>query len=76
MHKAARKIVDEAQGEFPDSVEQLIKLPGIGRSTAGAIRSIAFQNPPQSSTAMSNEFSPDMQQSTAGRHGGRTEKRL
>ena len=31
-------------GQFPDNVTQLIELPGIGRSTAGAISSIAFKN--------------------------------
>ena len=42
LHRAAQQVVAEHSGEFPDSVEQLSALPGIGRSTAGAIRSIAF----------------------------------
>ena len=42
LHKAAQMVVEQQGGEFPDSVEQLSSLPGIGRSTAGAIRSIAF----------------------------------
>lgn len=41
LHKAALLIHD--LGEFPDTVETLCKLPGIGRSTAGAIISIAFR---------------------------------
>lgn len=45
LHKAAKHILAEHQGEFPDTVEQLCSLPGIGRSTAGAIRSIAFKKP-------------------------------
>ena len=45
LHKAAKLIASQHQGQFPDSIEQLIMLPGIGRSTAGAIRSIAFQKP-------------------------------
>lgn len=45
LHKTARLVCDEYQGEFPNNVEQLSDLPGIGRSTAGAIVSIAFQLP-------------------------------
>ncbi len=42
LHKCAQLIQAEHQGEFPSSVEALADLPGIGRSTAGAIASIAF----------------------------------
>jgi A/G-specific adenine glycosylase len=41
LHKAAGLIV--AQGRFPQTIEALTALPGIGLSTAGAILSIAFQ---------------------------------
>jgi A/G-specific adenine glycosylase len=41
LHKAANLIVK--QGEFPQTIESLTSLPGIGLSTAGAILSIAFQ---------------------------------
>lgn len=41
LHKAANQVVDQYQGEFPDSVEALETLCGIGRSTAGAILSIS-----------------------------------
>jgi len=43
--RCAQVIVDEHGGKFPDSIETLEQLPGIGRSTAGAIRSIAFGKP-------------------------------
>lgn len=43
LHKAAQMVVEEFGGEFPNTVEGLSSLPGIGRSTAGAIRSIAFK---------------------------------
>ncbi|MGI9283781.1 MAG: A/G-specific adenine glycosylase [Pseudomonadales bacterium] len=43
LHKAAVIITDTHGGEFPDSVDQLCELPGIGRSTAGAICAIAFK---------------------------------
>jgi len=41
LHKAARIVSREFGGRFPDTVEGLETLPGIGRSTAGAILSIA-----------------------------------
>lgn len=37
LHKAAGIIVRDYQGVFPDTLDQLTALPGIGRSTAGAI---------------------------------------
>lgn len=37
MHKAAQQITDELNGELRNSVAELITLPGIGESTAGAI---------------------------------------
>jgi A/G-specific adenine glycosylase len=40
LHKSARLIYDHA---FPDTLESLLQLPGIGQSTAGAILSIACQ---------------------------------
>jgi len=45
LHHAAKKVVSEFNGTFPDSLEELVSLPGIGQSTAGAILSIAFQHP-------------------------------
>jgi len=41
LHKAAQLIV--AQGYFPENLDELVALPGIGISTAGAILSIAFK---------------------------------
>ncbi len=43
LHKAAQTIVN--QGYFPDTLEDLMNLSGIGQSTAGAILSIAFNKP-------------------------------
>lgn len=45
LHEAAKRIVAEHDGEFPRSAEGLRRLPGIGRYTAGAIASIAFDQP-------------------------------
>ena len=43
LHKTAKIIMAEYDGKFPNTVDELIKLPGIGRSTAGAIVATAFQ---------------------------------
>ncbi len=45
LHRAAREVVDRFDGRIPDSFEDLISLPGVGRYTAGAILSIAFGKP-------------------------------
>ncbi len=42
LHKAARLVVDQYDGQLPRDVESLRKLPGIGRYTAAAIASLAF----------------------------------
>ncbi len=42
LHKAANTIVNEYGGDFPTTQAKLEALPGIGRSTAGAIRAIAM----------------------------------
>ena len=42
LHKAAEKICHEHAAEFPDTLEGLVALPGIGRSTAGAILSLSL----------------------------------
>ncbi len=43
LHQTARIIHNDLQGKFPNTVDGLSALPGIGQSTAGAIVSIAFQ---------------------------------
>ena len=45
LHKAARIVATEMAGKFPDSFDTLLTLPGIGRSTAGAIISLAYDKP-------------------------------
>ncbi|MHB1157116.1 MAG: A/G-specific adenine glycosylase [Phycisphaerales bacterium] len=42
LHQAAQAIVRDFGGAVPDDVESLMRLPGVGRYTAGAIASIAF----------------------------------
>lgn len=42
MHKTAKEIVERFQGQFPRQYGIFLKLPGIGRYTAGAVLSLAF----------------------------------
>ena len=45
LHRAARVVHFDLKGAFPQSATELIKLPGFGRYTAGAVASIAFGEP-------------------------------
>jgi A/G-specific adenine glycosylase len=45
MQRAAQIIVKEHDGKFPREFDAVLALPGIGRYTAGAICSIAFNQP-------------------------------
>jgi A/G-specific adenine glycosylase len=45
LHKAAKLVVKEYQGALPSDSEGLRQLPGIGRYTAAAIASIAYDEP-------------------------------
>lgn len=42
LHRAAKKVMSDYHGVFPDTAENLLTLPGIGESTCGAILSIAY----------------------------------
>ncbi|MBN1947558.1 MAG: A/G-specific adenine glycosylase [Bradymonadales bacterium] len=43
LHKAARLVMERHSGRFPWSFEEVVALPGIGRSTAGAILSFVHE---------------------------------
>lgn len=45
LQKAARQLVDDYQGQWPKTAKELQELAGIGPYTAGAIASIAFNQP-------------------------------
>ena len=45
MQEAAKRIVKEHGGQLPSDYQKLLKLPGIGSYTAGAVASIAFSIP-------------------------------
>ena len=42
LHKAAKQIVERHKGEFPQTLNETVGLPGIGRSTAGAVLSLSL----------------------------------
>ena len=43
LHRAAQMVQDDFAGKFPQDFEQVLSLPGIGRSTAGAILSLSLE---------------------------------
>ena len=45
LHKCAKTICEKYGGVFPDSADELCRLPGIGDYTAGAVASLAFNRP-------------------------------
>lgn len=45
LHRTAQLLIEQHGGRFPATVAELAALPGIGRSTAGAIVAIAFDRP-------------------------------
>lgn len=45
LHAAAQAVVNDFAGQLPAEPEALRSLPGIGRYTAGAVASIAFDRP-------------------------------
>ncbi|MGB3241116.1 MAG: A/G-specific adenine glycosylase [Geitlerinemataceae cyanobacterium] len=45
LHKAAQAIIRQHDGIFPQQFDDVLALPGIGRSTAGGILSAAFNQP-------------------------------
>jgi A/G-specific adenine glycosylase len=42
LHRASKILLDKFRGKIPDTLDDLLTLPGIGRYTVGAILSIAF----------------------------------
>ena len=45
LHKAAKIVAEQYQGEFPLTLEEVNALPGVGRSTAAAILSSVYKQP-------------------------------
>ncbi|WIF89198.2 A/G-specific adenine glycosylase [Acholeplasma laidlawii] len=45
LHKGAQYVIDHHDGKLPEDYFKILKIPGIGAYTAGAIMSIAFHKP-------------------------------
>ena len=45
LHEAAKMIVQDFNGKFPASEADILRLPGVGKNTAGAILAYAFNQP-------------------------------
>jgi len=45
LHRAAQHICAKHDGRFPETLEAVLELPGVGRTTAGGILSAAFNQP-------------------------------
>ncbi|MGH7646305.1 MAG: A/G-specific adenine glycosylase [Gemmatimonadales bacterium] len=45
LHQAARTVVRDHDGKVPADPQALVKLPGVGRYTAGAVASFAYEKP-------------------------------
>lgn len=45
IRAACKKITEEQQGEIPDNMDELLKLPGVGRKTANVVLGHAFNTP-------------------------------
>lgn len=45
LHRAAQQVMQQHQGQFPQDLETVLQLAGIGRTTAGGILSAAFNQP-------------------------------
>jgi len=45
LHSTAKRVVDRYRGQFPQSIEQMEQLPGLGKYTAHAVATFAFDQP-------------------------------
>ena len=45
LHKLAQVVIHDYNGKFPRELNEVLKLPGVGRYTAGAVTSIAYDAP-------------------------------
>lgn len=45
LHAAAKAVVQQHHGQVPDHAKALLALPGVGRYTAGAVASVAYDTP-------------------------------
>ncbi len=45
IHELSRQICQDFQGRVPENIQDLMKLPGVGRKTANLVRTVGFKKP-------------------------------
>jgi endonuclease-3 len=45
IHEICRRLLDQYGGKVPDSIDELVSLPGVGRKTANLVVTIGFGKP-------------------------------
>jgi endonuclease-3 len=45
IHQICRRLLDDYGGKVPDSIEELVTLPGVGRKTANLVVTIGYRKP-------------------------------
>ena len=45
IRDGSKQICQEFQGKVPDSIEDLVRLPGVGRKTANLVRTVGYKKP-------------------------------
>jgi len=45
IREGSKQICQEFQGKVPDTIEALVRLPGVGRKTANLVRTVGFKKP-------------------------------
>lgn len=45
IHQTCRRLIDDYAGKVPDSIDELVKLPGVGRKTANLVVTIGYCKP-------------------------------
>mgnify|MGYP000857565927 FL=1 len=45
IHEICRRLIDDYGGVVPDSIDELVRLPGVGRKTANLVVTIGFGKP-------------------------------
>ena len=58
LHRSSQIVLNRFHGKIPETLKDLLSLPGIGRSTAGAILSFAFHKEAPFSMEMQKGSSP------------------
>ena len=73
LHRLAVSVMEEKNGIMPDSVAELEQLPGVGRYTAGAVASFAFE---QSEPAVDTNVGRVIRRAFFSKRARVTEKRV